>query len=138
MHISIDRLSPSDICMSSCFPNICLLNKSKIAFAPEEVPPANTWLIWLVAMNVVFSQLKCRVENTQNKLIFHHFVGCWAFDTVGKSACFQTFLATPYLSIRDWTFMLFQAVNTVKLNFKVGLFSSTFLFEHLFLAKSRF
>ena len=32
--------------------------------------------------------------------------------------------------------MLFQAVNTVKLNFKAGLFSSTFLFEHSFLAKS--
>ena len=25
-----------------------------------------------------------------------------------------------------WTFMLFQAVNTVKLNFEAGLFSSTF------------
>ena len=32
-----------------------------------------------------------------------------------------------------WIFMLFQAVNTVKLNFKAGLFSSTFLFEHSFL-----
>ena len=108
VHISIDMLSPSDICMSSCFPNICLLNKSKIAFAPEEVPPANTWLIWLVAMNVVFSQLKYRVVNTQNKLIFHHFVGCWAFDTV-----FILFLATQYLSIRDCISMLIQAVNTV-------------------------
>ena len=36
-----------------------------------------------------------------------------------------------------WIFMLFQAVNTVKLNFKAGLFSSTFPFEHSFLAKSR-
>ena len=109
VHISIDRLSPSDICMSSCFPNICLLNKSKIAFAPEEVPPANTWLIWLVAMNVVFSQLKCRVVNAQNKPIFHHFVGCWAFDTVGKSVCFQTFfLDFPYLSIRDCIFCCFR------------------------------
>ena len=35
-----------------------------------------------------------------------------------------------------WISMLFQAVNTVKLNFKAGLFSSTFLFEHSFLAKS--
>ena len=35
-----------------------------------------------------------------------------------------------------WIFMLFQAVTTVKLNFKAGLFSSTFLFEHSFLAKS--
>ena len=35
-----------------------------------------------------------------------------------------------------WFLMLFQAVNTVKLNFKAGLFSSTFLFEHSFLAKS--
>ena len=34
-----------------------------------------------------------------------------------------------------WIFMLFQAVNTVKLNFKAGLFSSTLLFEHSFLAK---
>ena len=34
-------------------------------------------------------------------------------------------------------FMLFQAVNTVKLNFKAGLFSSTFQFEHSFLAKSQ-
>ena len=36
-----------------------------------------------------------------------------------------------------WIFMLFQAVNTVKLNFKAGLFSSTFQFEHSFLAKSQ-
>ena len=36
-----------------------------------------------------------------------------------------------------WIFMLFQAVNTVKLNFKAGLFSSTFPFEHSFLAKSQ-
>ena len=36
-----------------------------------------------------------------------------------------------------WIFMLFQAVNIVKLNFKAGLFSSTFQFEHSFLAKSQ-
>ena len=36
-----------------------------------------------------------------------------------------------------WIFMLFQAVKTVKLNFKAGLFSSTFQFEHSFLAKSQ-
>ena len=36
-----------------------------------------------------------------------------------------------------WIFMLFQAVNTVKLNFKAGLFSLTFQFEHSFLAKSQ-
>ena len=36
-----------------------------------------------------------------------------------------------------WIFMLFQAVITVKLNFKAGLFSSTFPFEHSFLAKSQ-
>ena len=35
-----------------------------------------------------------------------------------------------------WIFILFRAVNTVKLNFNAGLFSSTFLFEHLLLAKS--
>ena len=29
-----------------------------------------------------------------------------------------------------WIFMLFQAVYTIKLNFKAGLFSSTFQFEH--------
>ena len=36
-----------------------------------------------------------------------------------------------------WIFMLFEVVNTVKLNFKAGLFSSTFQFEHSFLAKSQ-
>ena len=36
-----------------------------------------------------------------------------------------------------WIFMLFQAVNIVKLNFKASLFSSTFQFEHSFLAKSQ-
>ena len=36
-----------------------------------------------------------------------------------------------------WIFMLFQAVNIVKLNFKAGLFSSTFQFERSFLAKSQ-
>ena len=36
-----------------------------------------------------------------------------------------------------WIFILFQAVITVKLNFKAGLFSSTFPFEHSFLAKSQ-
>ena len=36
-----------------------------------------------------------------------------------------------------WIFMLFQAVNVVKLHFKAGLFSSTFQFEPSFLAKSQ-
>ena len=36
-----------------------------------------------------------------------------------------------------WIFILFHAVITVKLNFKASLFSSTFQFEHSFLAKSQ-
>ena len=60
----------------------------------------------------------------------------------GSRRPWATLCPPPGLSIRAshmqlfWIFMLSQAVNTVKLNFKAGLFSSTFLFEHSFLAKS--
>ena len=69
-------------------------------------------------------------------------------DPVNNEAFIQLFLSgtdfnVDVMSIRAshvqlfWIFMLFQAVNTIKLNFKAGLFSSTFQFEHSFLAKSQ-
>ena len=79
-----------------------------------------------------FLQICCDVAKWLGPVLARYrivqlFVLAFVFEMAIRASHVQLF----------WIFMLFQAVNTVKLNFKAGLFSSTFQFEHSFLAKSQ-
>ena len=65
-----------------------------------------------------------------------HAVLILSSDSVSESEMGHMLTRASHVQL-FWIFMLFQAVNIVKLNFKAGLFSSTFPFEHSFLAKSQ-
>ena len=84
------------------------------------------WFIFCISASILI-QLPAFLFDFCFQLCHPHTFFCLQFALVSRASHVQLF----------WIFMLFQAVNTVKLNFKAGLFSSTFQFEHSFLAKSQ-